>query len=872
MQMTRRLGGYHILATIGHGGMGELYLAIKDGPGGSGKLLVVKALKHRLVQDPEFLAMFLDEGRIAARLNHPHVVQTFETGRDEDVHFIVMEYLDGVTLNRVISESSARRESYSMRFLLTIISHALSGLHYAHETTGYDGIPLQIVHRDATPENIFITYDGAVKVMDFGIAKALDSRADTEAGVFKGKLGYLPPEQFLSGSVDRRADVFSLGVVLWEILAGRRMYRGKSEVEIMNMLTSGNIPGEEELPASVPGGLKWIVARATSPNIRQRYPSAREFQEDLEDYLQELGGPMSTRELSDVVTGRFSAERETVQRCIEHQLRLYHDYQHGRLAGQTPAEWNLIPRLDVSHTLVGSLVVESSRQGGFGVSATSIAEDVTVDCKLPTGVKSEPLLSAKRLFRKGVVPGIVVVIAVALGIWVVEGYPTDFMSLARMMGLDGFFAEQLTQTEKGVATRPVSSSVPLMDPRGKPLVELTGEIEEDAVLTNDREYLLKYNTYVRDGVSLMVQAGTVIRGDAATAGTLIVQPGARIIAQGTPDAPIVFTSARPEGKQAPGDWGGVIVLGLAPVNNIPVEKGQMATIEGIASGGEYGGNNPDDDSGILEYVRIEYAGREIAPNNEINGLTFGGVGRFTRVNHVQVRHVLDDCFEFFGGTVDARYLICQSPGDDGFDWDLGYTGRLQFLLLTGGDGKADGANGLEGDNDPRGTRATPVSAPKIYNATLCGQNDPRVREHFGILARHGTQGEIGNSIITGFAAGYDVRNPLTRVSIVATTFFENLQHTIAYPESDDQKGAYADDDGGFNEYRWALRHSFNNSTDDPGIPGCIRRVGQTYKPEQPVAGGVTPPEDDFFDTTATYRGAFRNESDNWDSGAWVKWL
>ena len=152
MQMTRRLGGYHILATIGHGGMGELYLAIKDGPGGSGKLLVVKALKHRLIQDPEFLAMFLDEGRIAARLNHPNVVQTFETGRDDDVHFIVMEYLDGVTLNRVIGDSSARRGSHSMRFLLTIISHALSGLHYAHETKGYDGIPLQIVHRDATPE------------------------------------------------------------------------------------------------------------------------------------------------------------------------------------------------------------------------------------------------------------------------------------------------------------------------------------------------------------------------------------------------------------------------------------------------------------------------------------------------------------------------------------------------------------------------------------------------------------------------------------------------------------------------------------------------------------------------------------------------
>ncbi|MBN2342241.1 MAG: serine/threonine protein kinase [Deltaproteobacteria bacterium] len=868
MQMTRRLGGYHILATIGHGGMGDVYLAMKDGPGGFGKLLVLKVLQHKLIEDPEFLAMFLDEGRIAARLNHPNVVQTFETGRDDDVHYIVMEYLDGVTLGRLMQEELRNPGPNTPRLFLSILAQALSGLHHAHELTDFDGLPLHIVHRDATPQNIFITYDGAVKMVDFGIAKALDSKADTQAGVFKGKLGYLPPEQFTSGVVDRRADVFSLGVVLWEAIVGRRMYRGKSEIEIMNALTTGNFPNEDSLPGTVPDALKWIVSRATAAAVEQRYATAQEFQDEIEDYLQEIGGSLSTRELAEIVRRRFAEQRTRIGRCIEQQLRLYNDFQHGLLAGKTPTEWNMIPRLDVPQQLVGSLVVDSSSQGGF--SESSFSEEATVDCKLPTGIRPSTT-PVKRKFKQYTV---MIAAAAALmlvgAMWYVKNSAVKFGDLATRLGL----SERIGDAEN-TAVQTTADASEEIDARrrgsGKYPVVLSGDIEEDTVLTNDRIYLLKNTVYVHAGASLMIQAGTVIQGDKASAGTLIVQPGARIIAQGTAEHPIVFTSAEKEGGRASGDWGGIIVLGFAPVNNSHNAE-QTAVLDGISFGAEYGGDNPDDDSGILEYVRIEYAGRELAPNARTNGLTFGGVGRFTKVNHIQVRHVREDCFAFFGGTVDAKYLICQSPGDDGFDWNYGYVGRLQFILLAGGDDTADGANGLEGGNDLRGIGTAPISAPTIYNATLCGQNDPKVREHYGVLVRRGTQGVVGNSIFTGFAAGYDVRNEHTSVKIIASTFYENLQHIIAYPESNDRRGAYKNDDSDFNEYRYVMQRYLKNSTADPGIAGCIRRTARMYKPEIPVAGGMVPPNDGFFDTTATYRGAFRNETDDWDKGIWVQWM
>jgi len=315
-------------------------------------------------------------------------------------------------------------------------------------------------------------------------------------------------------------------------------------------------------------------------------------------------------------------------------------------------------------------------------------------------------------------------------------------------------------------------------------------------------------------------------------------------------------------------------MGEAPIN-LRDESGNPVAgqVEGILKRGEYGGEDPVDDSGVLSYVRIEYSGVSIAPNNEINGLTLAGVGRGTRIDHVQVRHTADDCFEFFGGTVDASHLLCQDSGDDGFDWDLGYTGRLQFLLFVDDPGNVDQSNGFEGDNDPDGTGNEPLSDPQIYNATLVGAHQKGAGESYGLLLRAGTRARVRNVLVTGFAAGIDVRDAQTDVSVEGSIFHENTEHVIAFPESEEnRRGPYADDDGAMDERALILASGSDNRVEDPKLSVRVDAGDPFVKPRHAlVTGAVSPPDDGFFDPNARYVGAFRDESDSWDQGAWAIW-
>ena len=214
----------------------------------------------------------------------------------------------------------------------------------------------------------------------------------------------------------------------------------------------------------------------------------------------------------------------------------------------------------------------------------------------------------------------------------------------------------------------------------KKIVTLSGDMKTSTTLSAATDYLLQGLVTVKAGTTLTIEKGTVLKGEAQSKAILLVEAGAKIVAEGTEDEPIVFTSQAAPGDRRAGDWGGVVILGNAPVN-VPGGKGNIEGILKTVSGTQYGGTDPDDSSGVFRYVRIEYAGVVLAQDNEVNGLTLGGVGRGTKLDHVQVRQALDDCFEFFGGTVDAKYLACQGNEDDGFDWDNGYSGRLQFLVL-----------------------------------------------------------------------------------------------------------------------------------------------------------------------------------------------
>lgn len=309
---------------------------------------------------------------------------------------------------------------------------------------------------------------------------------------------------------------------------------------------------------------------------------------------------------------------------------------------------------------------------------------------------------------------------------------------------------------------------------------LAGELST-MTLTRDTQWRLEGVVSVPSGATLTIEPGTHIVGDKASLGNLVVQRGGKLIAEGTRDQPIVFTSALPAGERQAGDWGGVVLLGNAPIN----EPGGEAQVEGFQDAQLYGGNDEDDDSGSLRYVRGECSGIEIAPDNEINGLTLAGVGRGTTLDFVEVRYTLDDCFEFFGGTVNASHLVCYRNGDDGLDFDQGYTGTIQFAFIAQDPNIADDANGVEADNDKDDPAVAPVSDPKLSNLTFCGQNGDQAKQQYGFLFRRGFNATITNALVVGFEAGVDFRDvPPTEVTLTHSVFRQSSVADIAYAEDE----------------------------------------------------------------------------------------
>ena len=281
---------------------------------------------------------------------------------------------------------------------------------------------------------------------------------------------------------------------------------------------------------------------------------------------------------------------------------------------------------------------------------------------------------------------------------------------------------------------------------------LSGNINTTTTLTSDKVWTLKGYVYVTDGAKLIIQPGTTIISDVAEKGALCIERGAQIIAEGTATKPIIFTSGKAVGERSPGDWGGIIILGKAKTN-----RSSEPTIEG-GIGRAFGGTNDADNSGVLKYVRIEYAGIAAMPNSEINALTLGGVGSGTIIENVQTVYANDDAFEFFGGTVNAKNLYAYATADDDFDFDFGYTGTI-----TNGIAKrdpqfvdsGDAGNGVECDNDGTGSSAQPVTHPKLLNMVLVGPNVSTAlsNHNLGLRFRRATQFTMKNSIVWGWMKG-----------------------------------------------------------------------------------------------------------------------
>jgi serine/threonine-protein kinase len=300
--------------------MGTIHLAVAFGLADFRKLLVIKELRNELTSNERFVEMFLAEAKLAARLDHPNIVQTLEAGQDGERYYLAMEFLDGQPLVEILKRVDTA-QSIPTSLLIQILCEVLAGLHYAHELCDYDETPLHIVHRDVNPQNVFVTYNGHVKLVDFGIAKVIDSEMCTTAGVFKGKFPYAAPEQVTCTGVDRRADVFAVGVMLWEILARKRFAPGQPTTAAIDARLAGAEPRISAVRPDIDPELAAICDHAMHVDPALRYRTAAEFRSDLLDFIAARSDMNGSLTVADLMKREFATERQAAHRVISSQVR-----------------------------------------------------------------------------------------------------------------------------------------------------------------------------------------------------------------------------------------------------------------------------------------------------------------------------------------------------------------------------------------------------------------------------------------------------------------------------------------------------------------------------------------------------------------------
>lgn len=421
------------------------------------------------------------------------------------------------------------------------------------------------------------------------------------------------------------------------------------------------------------------------------------------------------------------------------------------------------------------------------------------------------------------------------------------------------------------------------------IVTLSGDIASNRTLTANKQYLLQGFVFVKSGVTLTIEPGTIIKGDKATKGSLIITRGAKIHAEGTASKPIIFTSANAVGLRSEGDWGGVILLGKAPIN----PSGGEAKIEGglmpTAGGDEkdytwYGGNDAQDNSGIIKYVRIEFAGIAYSPDNEINGLTFGGVGAGTTIEYVQVYRSGDDAYEWFGGTVNCKHLVATYTWDDDFDTDFGFSGSVQFGLVHRAKTIADvsGSNGFESDNDGNGSNNLPQTKAVMCNMTIVGpiasgSSTSGINANFQHAAqiRRNSSQSIYNSLLIGFPIGLyidDSKGNATSNNAAngSLKFMNNIiagcptvfKNTASWTNASSWFGttntttlAKVEEVMMVDPYKYSEAISTTS-----GTPNFLLKTGSPALTGATAVSGME---------NVAYRGAF-DASDNWTAG-WTNW-
>jgi serine/threonine-protein kinase len=337
--MPSRLGKYILIRQLATGGMAELFVAVQKGAFGFEKLVVIKRILPALTGDRTLVEMLLHEARIAATLSHPNIVQIFDVGVAEDNYFIAMEHVHGEDLRSIVRQMKAQNiNEFPIEHAISVVLGVCSGLAYAHEKRGLDGAPLNIVHRDISPQNVIVAHAGDVKIVDFGIAQSdAMSQGETQSGRLKGKIPYMSPEQARGGAIDLRSDIFAAGVMLFELTTGRRLFKGSSEYETLELICDRDYPRPSEVRRDYPPELEAIVMRALAKDRAERWQTAREMQSALEDFVRRERVPVSTVTLSKFMNSLFAEKLASEKAALdqEKQVEIATADQSSDFAAQT---------------------------------------------------------------------------------------------------------------------------------------------------------------------------------------------------------------------------------------------------------------------------------------------------------------------------------------------------------------------------------------------------------------------------------------------------------------------------------------------------------------------------------------------------------
>lgn len=396
----RVIGRYALYDEVAAGGMATVHLGRLLGPVGFARTVAIKRLHAQYSKDPEFVSMFLDEARLAARIRHPNVVQTIDVVALESELFLVMDYVQGDSLARLIHAARRQRLFIPVPYAAAIAAGVLHGLHAAHEARGERGEPLGIVHRDVSPHNVLVGVDGVPRIIDFGVAKAVGRLQTTREGQIKGKLSYMAPEQLRGTGVDRRTDVYAVGVILWEALVGRRLYEGETDPEVYGKVLAGNPQTPRELVPDVPHALDAIVCRALASSKDDRFPTAREMARALETSVP-LVAPAEIGEWVEKVAADSLARRADKLRRIEAESS-----DGVTVAPEPPPSGDAPQTTAVPFALDGDTIIEATQPTQMS-SASASKPNVGI----PSGTKRLGLLA---LAAVGVVAVIVLALRIAI--------------------------------------------------------------------------------------------------------------------------------------------------------------------------------------------------------------------------------------------------------------------------------------------------------------------------------------------------------------------------------------------------------------------------------------------------------------------------